>query len=399
MIDYIKNWLVHNGMGEGLSLFLSNMITAIAIVLLSIVINLIVKKLFLKIVKAYAAKSPQKWDDILLKNKFFDQVVNIVPGFIIYGFAPVFPLYQDLIQRIASAYIVVVVLFVVHKLLNAVDDIYRSSQEDRTRPIKGFLQVIEIIAIIIGIILIISFLINRSPWIMLSGIGAATAIISLIFKDSILGFVAGIQLTANNMVKLGDWIEMPKYDANGDVIEITLHTVKVQNWNKSISMIPTYALISDSFKNWTGMQEFGGRRIKRHINIDLTSIKFCTEEMLERFIRIPHLQEFINGYNNEHINGMQLTNIDAFRAYLAGYLKNHPKLNKEMAQMVRQLQPTEFGLPIEIYVFLDGTKWVDYEAVQSEIFSHVIAVIPEFDLRVYQNPSGYDFRNLDICKS
>ncbi len=394
MINIINNWLVHNGMNEGLSLVLSNIITAIAIVLLSIVINLIVKKFFLKIVKAYAAKSPQKWDDILLKNKFFDQIVNIVPGFIIYGFAPVIPLYQDLIQRIASAYIVIAVLFVVHKLLNAVDEIYRSSQEERTRPIKGFLQVIEIVAIIIGIILIISFLINRSPWIMLSGIGAATAIFSLIFKDSILGFVAGIQLTANNMVKLGDWIEMPKYDADGDVIEITLHTVKVQNWNKTISMIPTYALISDSFKNWTGMQEFGGRRIKRHINIDLTSIKFCTEEMLERLVKTPYLQEFLSSYNNEHINGKQLTNIDAFRAYLVGYLKNHPGLNKEMTQMVRQRQPTEFGLPIEIYVFFDGTKWADYEVVQSEIFSHVIAMVPEFDLRIYQNPSGYDFRNL-----
>lgn len=394
MINLIKNWLVNNDMNEGLSIILSNIIAAVAIVIFSIVINLIVKKFFLKAVKAYAAKSPQNWDDILLKNKFFDQLVSIVPGFVIYGFAPVFPEYQDWIQRIASVYIVIVVLFAVHKLLNAVDEIYRSSREERTRPIKGFLQVIEIIAIIVGIILIISFLINRSPWILLSGIGAATAIGSLVFKDSILGFVAGIQLTANNMVKLGDWIEVPKYDADGDVIDITLHTVKVQNWNKSISMIPTYALISDSFKNWTGMQEFGGRRIKREINIDLTSIKFCTEEMLEKFKKFPYLQEFLNSYNNEHVDEKRLTNIDVFRAYLVGYLKNHPKLNKKMTQMVRQRQPTEFGLPLEIYVFSDGTKWADYEVIQSEIFSYVIAIIPEFDLRVYQSPSGYDFRNL-----
>ena len=394
MINLIKNWLVNNDMNEGLSIILSNIIAAVAIVIFSIVINLIVKKFFLKAVKAYAAKSPQNWDDILLKNKFFDQLVSIVPGFVIYGFAPVFPEYQDWIQRIASVYIVIVVLFAVHKLLNAVDEIYRSSREERTRPIKGFLQVIEIIAIIVGIILIISFLINRSPWILLSGIGAATAIGSLVFKDSILGFVAGIQLTANNMVKLGDWIEVPKYDADGDVIDITLHTVKVQNWNKSISMIPTYALISDSFKNWIGMQEFGGRRIKREINIDLTSIKFCTEEMLEKFKKFQYLQEFLNSYNSEHVDEKRLTNIDVFRAYLVGYLKNHPKLNKKMTQMVRQRQPTEFGLPLEIYVFSDGTKWADYEVIQSEIFSYVIAIIPEFDLRVYQSPSGYDFRNL-----
>jgi miniconductance mechanosensitive channel len=396
MINLIKNWLVNNNMNEGLSIILSNIIAAVTIVIFSIVINLIVKKFFLKAVKTYAAKSPQNRDDILLKNKFFDQLVSIVPGFVIYGFAPVFPEYQDWIQRIASAYIVIVVLFAVHKLLNAVDEIYRSSREERTRPIKGFLQVIEIIALIIGIILIISFLIDRSPWIMLSGIGAATAIGSLVFKDSILGFVASIQLTANNMVKLGDWIEVPKYGADGDVIDITLHTVKVQNWNKSISMIPTYALISDSFKNWTGMQEFGGRRIKREINIDLTSIKFCTVEMLEKFKKFPYLQEFLNSYNNEHVNEKQLTNIDVFRAYLVEYLKNHPKLNNKMTQMVRQRQPTEFGLPLEIYVFSDGTRWADYEVIQSEIFSYVIAIIPEFDLRIYQNPSGYDLKNLNL---
>lgn len=385
MINFINNWLVHNNMNEEISVILSNIIAVIAVIMLGIVIDLIVKKLFLRIVKAYAAKSNHKWDDILLKNKVFNQLVDIIPGVVIYGFAPVFPEYQEWIQRIASVYIVIIIIIAVHKLLNSVDEIYRSSQEERTRPIKGFLQVIEIIAVIIGIILIISFLINRSPWIMLSGIGAATAIGTLIFKDSILGFVAGIQLTANNMVKLGDWIEVPKYDTDGDVIDITLHTVKVQNWNKSISMIPTYALISDSFKNWTGMQEFGGRRIKRHIYIDLTSIKFCTGEMLEKFKKLPYLQEFLNSNNNE-----QMTNIEVFRAYLLGYLKNHPRLNKELTQMVRQRQPTEFGLPIEIYVFLDGTKWADYEVVQSEIFSHVIAIVPEFDLRIYQIPSGYD---------
>ncbi len=394
MIDFIKSWLVHNNMNEELSVILSNIIAVVAIIILGIVIDLIMKKLFLKIVKPYAAKSNRKWGDILLKNKAFDQLVDIIPGVVIYCFAPVFTEYQDWIQRIASVYIVIVIIFAVHKLLNSIDEIYRSGPEERTRPIKGFLQVIEIIAVIIGIVLIVGFLIKRSPWIMLSGIGAATAIGTLIFKDSILGFVAGIQLTANNMVKLGDWIEVPKYDTDGDVIDITLHTVKVQNWNKSISMIPTYALISDSFKNWTGMQEFGGRRIKRHIYIDLTSIKFCTEEMLGKFIKLPYIQEFLNSNNNKLRHEKQMTNIEVFRAYLLGYLKNHPRLNKELTQMVRQRQPTEFGMPIEIYVFLDGTKWADYEVVQSEIFSHVIAIIPEFDLRIYQIPSGHDFGNL-----
>lgn len=328
--------------------------------------NAAVKKFLMRAVKAYVAKSKNKWDDIILEKKVLQQIVGIVPGIIVYAFAPAFPAYESWIQRIASVYIVIIVLFAVHKLLNAIDDIYRKSQGEKARPIKGYLQVIEIIMFIIGIILIISFIINRSPWIMLSGIGAATAIGSLIFKDSILGLVASVQLTANDMVKLGDWIEMPSFGADGDVIDITLHTVKVQNWNKTISTIPTQALINQSFKNWSGMQESGGRRIKRHIYIDMNSIRFCTEEMLERFSKNPSLKEYMD--NKKKDNG-QLTNLGVFRAYLIEYLKNHPKLNKKMTMMVRQLQPTEKGLPIELYVFTDGTAWVNYEMIQWDILN------------------------------
>jgi miniconductance mechanosensitive channel len=252
----------------------------------------------------------------------------------------------------------------------------------------------------------IAIVLNKSPLYFLTGLGALSAVLMLIFKDPILGFVAGIQLTANKMVARGDWLEMPKYDADGDVLEIGLTTVKVQNWDKTITTIPTYALISESFKNWRGMQESGGRRIKRFVYLDLGSIKFCTEEMLERFSRIQYITEYIerkkkeiSEYNEAFqvdtsilVNGRHLTNIGTFRAYVTAYLKNHPMINQDMTFLVRQLAPTPQGLPLEIYVFCKDKIWANYEAIQADIFDHILAVVPEFDLRVFQEPSGGDFR-------
>ncbi|NMA65612.1 MAG: mechanosensitive ion channel, partial [Clostridiaceae bacterium] len=266
-------------------------------------------------------------------------------------------------------------------------------------------QVVKIFISIMAAVIIISILTERSPWLLLSGIGAATAVLMLIFQNSILGLVASIQLTTNNMVQIGDWIEMPTHGADGDVIDISLHTVKVQNWDKTIITIPTHKLISESFKNWRGMREAGGRRIKRSIYIDMTSVKFCDEEMLERFKKIQYIKEYIQkkeseieNYNKSQnvdlssiVNGRRLTNLGTFRAYIANYLKNHPGLNKNMTQMVRQLQPTEYGLPLEIYAFTDETAWVKYEAIQSDIFDHILAIVPEFDLKIYQRPAGHDF--------
>ena len=324
----------------------------------------------------------------------------------IHSFAPVFPSYQVWIQRIAFSYMVLVFVAALSKLLDAADDVYRSFEVSKSRPIKGYLQVLKIIAYVIGTIVIIAVLTDRSPLLLLSGIGAATAVLMLIFQNSILGLVASIQLASNNMVQIGDWIEMPKYGADGDVIDISLHTVKVQNWDKTIITIPTHALISDSFKNWKGMSEAGGRRIKRSIYIDMTSIKFCDEEMLERFKKIRYIQQYINDkteeieeYNKKLgidaeslVNGRHLTNIGTFRAYIMQYLKNHPRIHKGMTQIVRQLEPTEKGLPIEIYAFTNDTAWAAYESIRPDIFDHILAVVPEFDLRLFQNPSGHDLR-------
>ena len=275
-------------------------------------------------------------------------------------------------------------------------------------PIKGFIQVFKLIIYFVGGIFIISILLNKTPVYLFSSLAALTAVLMFIFKDAILGFVAGIQLTANRMVANGDWIEMPKYGADGDIIEIALTTVKVQNWDKTITTIPTYALITESFKNWRGMSESGGRRIKRSISIDMNTIQFCTEEMLGRFSKIQYITSYIEKNKIEvqkhntleqvdHsslVNGRRMTNIGTFRAYVEAYLKNHPKINQEMTFLIRQLAPAENGLPIEIYVFSKDIAWANYESIQANIFDHIMAVVPEFDLRVFQDPTGRDFNKL-----
>jgi miniconductance mechanosensitive channel len=317
-----------------------------------------------------------------------------------------YPSTVSLVATAMSIYMITVMILVVNAFLNALAIIYQDFQVAKTRPIKGYVQIAKIIVYLIGGIIIISTLFGKNPLGIIGGLGAFSAVLLLVFKDPILGFVAGIQLSANNMLAPGDWITMPKYAADGTVIDVALTTVKVQNWDKTISTIPTYALISDSFKNWRGMEESGGRRIKRSINIDMKSIRFCTPEMLKKYSRIQHVKDYveqkekeIEAFNQEHqidnsllVNGRRQTNIGVFRAYLRGYLHRHPSIHDGMTFLIRQLQPSEKGLPIEIYVFSKIQEWSRYEDLQSDIFDHILAVLPEFDLRVYQNPSGDDFR-------
>jgi miniconductance mechanosensitive channel len=312
------------------------------------------------------------------------------------------------IQRLVVAYMIGVVAMVINSILNAGYDIYNTYEISKTRPIKGYVQVAKVLVVIVGVVLIVTTVLNKSPVGILSGIGALSAVLMLVFKDSILGLVASIQLTANNMVHIGDWISMPKYGADGDVIEITLQSIKVRNWDKTISTIPIYALITDSFKNWRGMQESGGRRIKRSISIDMRSIKFCDKKMIDTYSSIHYLTEYIERkveeiekYNKEHgispkdlINGRRLTNVGTFRAYLSEYLRHHPKIHDKMTFLVRQLPPAQNGLPIEIYVFSNDQAWANYEAIQADIFDHILAVLPIFDLRIYQDPSGWDLEQI-----
>jgi miniconductance mechanosensitive channel len=408
LTDRIILWLNRLGLEEGYAEPIGWLIGVAIIIILALIANFVVKRIFLKILQLVVKGSKSDWDDIILKRKVFHRLANLAPALVIYFAAPMFPAAQDWIQRITVSGMALIFLLSLNAFANAVVDIYNKYEISQERPIKGVVQIIMILAYALGAVFIIATLMNRSPWVLLSGIGAMTAILLLIFRDSILGFVAGMQLSANRMVRLGDWIEMPKYGADGDVIDITLTTVKVQNWDKTISTIPTYALITDSFKNWRGMSESGGRRIKRAIYIDMNSIKFCNREMLDRFEKIQYLRDYIKNkrkeieeYNIAHkvdtstlVNGRNLTNIGTFRAYIVAYLKNHPKINQDMTFLIRHLQPMATGLPIEIYVFSSDQVWANYESIQADIFDHILSVVPEFDLRVFQNPTGSDFKKL-----
>lgn len=409
MIDFFKRWILHYGIHERFSHRLSQMLAIISIFILCLIVDLFTKKVILGILEGYIKRTTNKWDDILLKNKVFHRLGRILPILVVYMFAPIFPTYTVFIQRIVVAYILFIIVLALNSVLDAIEDIYWEFEVSKTKPIKGYLQVLQMVVWVIGIISIVSVVVDRSPTLLLSGIGAATAVLLLIFQNSILGLVASIQLSSNNMLKIGDWISMPEYDADGDVLDISLHTVKIQNWDKTIVTVPTYKMTTESFTNWEGMVNSGGRRIKRHIYIDISSIEFCTEEMLKRFEEIDHLKHYLamkkndikyfnedgNINSNNMVNGRRLTNVGTFRAYVEVYLQKHPSINKGMLHMVRQLQPTEKGLPLEIYAFTDGTAWVDYENAQADIMDHILAVIPQFGLRVYQAPAGYDLRAHD----
>lgn len=408
-MQFINNLLLDMGLDPRLVEYLSVVIKILLIGLFCFVANLISKKIVIRVITRIVTNSKVKWGQIILDRKVFRKLSHFVPAIIIYSFSSTFPTHQASIEKFAIAYTIIVGLVFIQSLLNAFNDIYQTFEISKVKPIKGYVQVVSIIIMTLGFILVISTLIGKSPLILLSGIGALSAVLMLVFKDSLLGLVAGIQLTANDMVRVGDWIEMPKYGADGDVIDISLNTVMVQNFDKTITMIPSYALISDSFINWRGMQISGGRRIKRSLYIDTSSITFCTEEMVEKFVQVHYLSDYIiqkemeiaeynakNAFdrNNNPVNGRALTNIGVFRDYISNYLKNHPKINQNMTLMVRQLGHSEHGLPLEIYAFTNDVQWAVYESVQSDIFDHLFAVAQEFGLRVFQNPSGADLRNM-----
>lgn len=412
-MDYIQKLLQQYGIKGDPSTYLTYAIMVLILFFICLITNIILSKLVLKIITKIISNNKHQWDDILLKRKVFHRMFLIVPAIIIYIAAPVFGQTQEIIRRSATTYILIILVLVISSILDSINDIYRIHPISNVRPIKGLLQVVKIIMYVIIGIVVIANLMGEKPLILLSGIGALAAVFSFVFKDSILGFIAGIQLTSNDMLRIGDWIEMPKYGADGDVIDITLNTVKVQNFDKTIVTIPAYALVSDSFKNWRGMTEAGGRRIKRSIYIDMNSIRFCSPDMLNRYKEVGYLRDYIlekedeiASYNNEKayegsnpVNGRHLTNIGTFRAYISYYLKNHPDINHGMTQMVRQLPPGENGLPLEIYAFTKKTDWEYYEGVQSDIFDHILSIIGEFDLKLFQNPSGHDFNTLVHSKS
>lgn len=405
-------WFVSSGMNHNLAVLIKTIIYLIFFVVIGILANSITKKIILQVVIAIVKRTKNTWDDIFVKNKVFTRFSHLVPGLIIlYSASLIFKDYPKLIPvvtDVAYVYIIIVFMIVLNSIILAFYSIYNTFPISKSRDIRGYVQVVQIIVIFTGIMIIISVVFETNLKGLFVGLGTSAAVLSLVFKDTILGFVASIQVSANKMVNIGDWISMPGRDADGIVQEITLNTVKVQNWDKTISTIPTYAMVSETFQNWKGMDESGGRRIKRSISIDMTSVKFCTDEMTDRFNKIQLLKSYIdskekelNDYNKKNkidpsvsANGRRMTNLGTFRKYLEGYLHAHPLISAKMTFLVRQLQPTDSGIPIEIYVFSKDQEWANYEAIQSDIFDHTISVIPEFELKVFQNPTGSDFKNL-----
>jgi miniconductance mechanosensitive channel len=391
------------------------LMTALQLAALMLVVwlaNTATRKLLVRAITRTAKLAPTIWDDALLGRGVIARLANVVPALVAYygiNFVEGLPANAVLIVRgVASAYVVLTIALALSNLLNAVGAIYeqRDPERARARPIKGYLQVAKLVIFMIAGILIVATLFNRDPLILLSGLGAMTAVLMLVFKDTLLSLVASIQLSTHDMLRVGDWIEMPQLNADGYAIDISLHTVKVQNWDKTITTIPTWRLISESYKNWRGMFESGGRRIKRALYIDQTSVRFLAPEERQRLRRFALIDEYLDrkqaeleAYNakliaegKDPVNTRRVTNIGTFRAYVQAYLQNHPRIHKDMLILVRQLQPGPTGLPLEVYCFTSTTAWVEYESIQADIFDHLYAILPEFDLRVFQQPSGEDVK-------
>jgi miniconductance mechanosensitive channel len=369
---------------------------------LSFISYLIMRYVVLKAIFHLFEKTSTKLDDTLIETGFLNRLSYIVPLFILYNLFNSLIGNYLIVNRLILSLITIVILLSFNSLLNVFNNIYNQSKYSNNINLKSYFQILRLIINLLSIIIIISIISGQSPFYLLSGLGALTAVIMLIFKDTILSFVSSIQINSNDLFKIGDWVEAPLFGADGDVIDIALHTIKIQNWDKTISIIPTHKLIDSSFKNWRGMSDSGGRRIKRSINIDMNSIKFCDNELIEKFKSITLISEYINNkLSNLHkyninvnkesiINSRTLTNIGTYRAYIKAYLKNNKDIHQDMTFLVRQLSPTSNGLPIQIYVFSNNTNWVEYEEIQSDIFDHLISALSQFDLKIYQQPSGND---------
>ncbi len=411
LFELIDRWLIACGLSASKADQLDQFILFALLLLIAFGVDFICRFILLHIVSALVKRTRVTWDDILFDRSVLIRLSRMVAPLVLsltipMAFAGVESFGLLLISRLCNVLILITFLNFINALLKAIYTVYNSKEQFRDRPLKGLLQTAQVALWFIGGIVIIATLLGKSPLSLLAGLGASAAILMLVFKDSIMGVVSGVQLSANDMLKVGDWIAMPKYGADGTVIEVTLNTVKVRNWDNTITTIPPYLLVSDSFQNWRGMQESGGRRVKRSVNIDMNSVRFCTPEMLDKYRKIKLLADYIDqtekvikDYNKAQqidnsvlVNGRRQTNLGVFRAYLNAYLHNLPTVNDEMTILVRHLQPTDHGIPVELYFFTRTTDWAPYEQIQADVFDHLLAIVPEFDLRVFQSPTGADFR-------
>ena len=415
-LNTLFNMFVNWGFSQSFSGLLSKVLLLLILIGVALVVEYIITFLVLRLIKRVRSRfTANSFFYFVTAPKVIKSTGRLIAPFILITLFPLlFTVELDKLMqfflRLCNVYIIVVILRVITYVMTAVYEVYSAKEELKNRPLRGILQTAQIIVLIIGAIIVVSAFTGKEPAYLLAGLGASAAVFMLVFQDSILGVVSGIQLSANNMLSVGDWITVPKHGADGTVIEVSLNTVKVQNFDKTITTLPPYVLVKDSFQNWKGMVDSNGRRVKRHINIDMSSVKFCSQEMIERFKKIDLLKEYIsekqeeiNAYNQAYnvdtdllVNGRHQTNLGVFRQYITLYLQNNSRVNKNSGFlcMVRQLQPTEIGIPLELYFFSDTSSWVPYEDLQSDVFDHVLAAVSEFDLRVFQSPTGYDLSKL-----
>lgn len=408
--DLLRDWLINHGV-FGDKLYAIHLLAGIVLLAsICVIIWWLARIIIITVVRRAVTKSKTNWDDKLFEYKVFRTLALILIAFILVEAMPVvlrdFPVTGKFALIIAKIYVVLSIMFSVNAILNAIVGIMEKTDRYKDKPLRSYKQVTKIVFYLIGFVMILAIVLNQSPLYIFTGFGAVTAILLLIFRDPILGFVASVQMSAIDLIRIGDWITVEKYGADGEVMEINLTTIKVRNWDMTVTIVPSYAIVSESFKNWRGMEESEGRRIKRHINIKISSIRYCDESLYNRLLKIERIREHlserqlsIETYNKENnidtsiiINGRQMTNIGIFRLYAEKYLEGNPLINKDMTFMVRQLQPNENGLPIEVYAFSIEKGLERFEAVAADIFDHLLAAVPYFELEIFQNPSGSDMR-------
>ena len=385
----LMEWLQQLGVAEDHTTAVLRIGAIVAIILVAFIVDRICKRIITPVVRKLTSKTDSIWDDHLLSDDVLKNVCRLIPPIVVSAMIPFAlegePALLNFTLRLCWVYITAVGVKLICSFITSLYEISAEHEKFKDHSLKGIFQMIKLVVVCIGAIIIISALIDKDPVAILTGLGAGTAILMLVFQDTIKGLVAGIQLMANDMLRPGDWITMPKYGADGDVIEVTLTTVKVRNWDKTITTVPPYALVNDSFQNWRGMFDNGGRRIKRSLNIDMHTVRFCTPDELAHFKQQPWMEGF-------EATGKEEVNLYIFRHYVEYYLKHHPKVHQDMIMTVRQLQPTAQGMPIELYFFSADTAWLRYEHLQAEVFDHVLAMLHTFDLKVFQSPTGLDLK-------
>lgn len=402
------------GLNPNIADKLDRFVILLVIALFAFITDIVVRKILVGIVFNIVKKTKNKWDDLFLDKKLLNDLALFAPAVLVYALLPLaFQQEPDILfwsRKFILVFMSILLIITINTSIGIVQKIAEVSQRLKGKTLNGFFQILKIIVGFTGTIIIVSIIIDKSPTTLFAGLGASAAVLMLVFKDTIVGFVSGILLSSNKMLRVGDWITCKKHNVNGVVIEISLNTVKIRNFDNTIITMPPYSLVSDSFQNWRNMQDNGARRIMRSINIDMHSVKFCTKEMIEKYRKISLIKDYIDSqekqfyeYNLQNgiddsvlVNGMRLTNIGVFRAYLQRYIENQPTIDKNQIYMIRQMEPTENGLPIQIYFFTTKFQWVAYEGVMADVFDHIIAVIPEFDLNVFQNLTSKDIIFNDI---